>query len=190
MTVIDLPNPKERLLEWKKQVLQRDGNACINCEKQNHVAPCFIVPPDAGGRIKLSNGVTLCRDCRFQAEGSRILPTKIDNKTAINFLMSRELHESVNAYASESNFGGISSLVRHMMLTFITNPEQFEDISLWQDPGTDPAAIKVNGWVSGVQYEVFKRLCNERNLSFTNVFKGLMMVAVATGAAMFNQENS
>ena len=180
MTVIDLPNDQELLLKWKREVLARDNNTCVNCDRARHTAACFIVPPEVGGRIRPSNGVTVCRDCRILAEGSRVLPQRIDNKTAINFLISPMLHKSVEEYAGKSNFGNISSLVRHMISAFITSPELFDDISLYQDDGS---SIKINGWVDGNSYDVFKRMCGERNISFTDCFKALLMMAVDSGVS-------
>ncbi len=161
--------------EWKTAVLARDNGECVNCERRRHVTACFVVPPEVGGRMRTSNGVTICRDCRLQAESSRVLPQRIDDKTPINFLISKRLHESIETYAKGSNFGNISSLVRHMILEFITSPDLYEDIGLFQDDGSD---IKINGWVPGGHYEIFKRMCHERNISYTEAFKALLLVAV------------
>jgi len=62
-----------------------------------------------------------------------------------------------------------------MITSFITQPELYEDLQSWQDAGSD---VKVNGWVDGAQYEVFKGMCQERNLSYTDALKGLLLVAV------------
>jgi len=164
------------LEEWKKRVLERDDGKCANCTSSSKVAACFIIPPEVGGKLRLSNGATLCRECRIAAEGSRVLPTRIDNKTPINFLISNNLHEVVNRFAHNgSNFGSISALVRSMISSFIVNPEQYEDLALWQDPGSD---VKVNGWVDGSQYEVFKNMCQDRDMSYTDALKSLLLVAV------------
>lgn len=178
--VTDLETSKSTdLSEWKKAVLERDGSRCINCESARHVAASFVIPPEAGGRIKTANGVSLCRECRIAAEGHRVLPQRIDNKTPINFLVSSRLHEQVEDFVhNKSNFGNISALIRHMISAFITSPELFDDLDMWQDDGSD---VKVNGWVDGVQYECFKRLCYDRGLSFTSVFKSLLLVAITDG---------
>jgi hypothetical protein len=169
--------PDESVLsEWKRLVLARDGNRCANCERERQVAACFIIPPEVGGRMRPQNGVTLCRECRIAAEGARVLPQRIDNKTPINFLISRELHEIVDKFAHNgSKFGSISALVRRMISSFITEPELYEDLHLWQDHGSE---VKVNGWVDGSQYEVFKHMCQDRNMSYTDALKSLLLVAV------------
>jgi hypothetical protein len=178
-SVKELDAEKPDLKDWKRSVLERDKSTCVNCERTRHVAASFVIPPEAGGRIRLSNGVSLCRECRIAAEGHRVLPQRIDNKTPINFLVSRRLHEAVEKFVHEqSNFGNISALIRHMISAFITSPELFDDLDMWQDDGSD---IKVNGWVDGVQYECFKQLCYERNLSFTSAFKSLLLVAINDG---------
>lgn len=167
------------LTEWKKQVLERDAHTCVNCERTSHIAACFIIPPEAGGRLRTQNGVTICRECRMAAESSRVLPQRIDNKTPINFLISKNLHAAVDNHVhNNSTYGSVSALVRHMIASFITMPELYEDLQQWQDEGSD---VKVNGWVDGAQYETFKRMCQERGISYTDAFKGLLLVAIENG---------
>ncbi len=170
---------KPDLSEWKRAILERDGSACVNCERTRNIAVRFIVPFEVGGRIRPSNGVTLCRDCRIQSEGAQVMPQKIDNKTPINFFISRNLHDTVNKYAEVSNFGNISALIRSMIMAFITSPEQFEDLTLFQDHGSD---VKINGWVDGSQYTLFKQLCAYRGVSYTDAFKSLLLIAIDSGA--------
>lgn len=163
------------LQEWKAKVLERDGG-CVNCGRTSRIAACFVIPPDAGGTLRVQNGVTLCRDCRIAAEGSRFFPQRIDNKTPINFLVSKNLHRCVHAYVRNgSRFGSVSALLRAMISSFITQPELYEDLPMWQDRGSD---VKVNGWVDGVQYEVFRQMCKDRGISYTDAFKSLLLVAV------------
>lgn len=162
--------------EWKKKVLSRDSSCCVNCNSNDNVAACFIVPVEAGGNLVASNGVTVCRECRIAAESSRVLPQKIDNKTPINFLISESLHRVVNDYVHNgSKFGSVSALMRSMISSFITNPELYEDLQGWQDPGSD---VKVNGWVDGVQYHVFKSMCRSKGISYTDALKALLLVAI------------
>lgn len=162
--------------EWKTKVIARDGGECVNCGINQKVTACFIVPPEVGGKLRTSNGVSVCRECRIAAESARVLPTRIDNKTPINFLISRKLQETVSDYAHNgSNFGSVSGVVRQMINAFISSPEMFEDLALWQDPGSD---VKINGWVDGSQYETFKRMCQDRGMSYTDALKSLLLVAI------------
>ena len=166
----------EDLHEWKEKVIARDDGRCVNCESDQRVAACFIVPPDVGGKLRTKNGVTICRNCRIAAESSRTLPQRIDNKTPINFLISTKLHKTVKAYATNgSKFGSVSALLRAMVTSFITQPEMYVDLQSWQDRGSE---VKVNGWVNGAQYELFKSMCQERGISYTDALKGLLLVAV------------
>ena len=161
--------------EWKQSVLTRDGS-CRNCGSPNKLAACFVVPPEVGGHVRTSNGVTVCRECRLRADSARVLPQRIDNKTPVNFLMSSVLHRAVHKYAHNgSKFGTVSALMRAMISSFITQPELYEDLQSWQDAGS---AVKVNGWVDGSQYEVFKSMCRDRGLSYTDALKGLLLVAI------------
>jgi hypothetical protein len=140
------------------------------------VAACFVIPSEAGGRIRIENGVSLCRECRIAAEGARVLPLRIDNKTPINFLISNKLHDTIEKFAHNgSKFGSISALVRHMISSFITEPEMYEDIGMWQDFGS---GVKINGWVDGSIYLTFKAMCQDRGMSYTDTLKSLLLVAV------------
>lgn len=162
--------------EWKTAVLSRDSGACVNCGSTEKVAACFVVPMEVGGNLRSSNGVTVCRECRISAESSRVLPQRIDNKTPINFLISSGLHKSVNRYVHEgSGFGSLSALIRSMISSFIMQPELYEDLQNWQDSGSD---IKVNGWVCGQTYTIFRGMCRSRGISYTDALKALLLVAV------------
>ena len=164
------------LRDWKQKVLERDENACLNCSSRSKVAVCFIIPPEVGGHLRIGNGVTVCRECRLKAESARVLPQRIDNKTPVNFLMSKALHQYIHQYVHNgSRFGTVSALMRTMISSFITQPEMYEDLQVWQDAGSD---VKVNGWVDGAQYEVFKGMCRDKGLSYTDALKGLLLVAV------------
>src|SRR5580704_15930937 len=126
MSVTDLDSKKSDLTEWKKAVLERDQYRCVNCEKKSHVAAAFVVPPEVGGRIRPSNGISICRDCRLNSERARVLPQKIDDKTPINFLVSRKLHEALERVVhAPGGIGSLSGLIRQMMNLFLASPEQF-----------------------------------------------------------------
>lgn len=105
-----------------------------------------------------------------------MLPQRIDNKTPINFLISDGLHKTVNKYVHNgSKFGSVSALMRSMISSFITQPELYEDLQSWQDIGSD---VKVNGWVDGLQYQIFKGMCRGKGISYTDALKALLLVAV------------
>jgi len=65
--------------------------------------------------------------------------------------------------------------MRAMIASFITQPELYEDLQNWQDSGS---AVKVNGWIDGSQYEIFKSMCRDRGLSYTDALKALLLVAI------------
>lgn len=164
------------LLAWKTAVLSRDSSQCVNCGGEDKVAACFVIPVEVGGNLRVGNGVTVCRECRIAAESSRVLPQRIDNKTPINFLISGGLHKVVNQYVHNgSKFGSVSALMRSMISSYITQPELYEDLQSWQDDGSD---VKVNGWVDGLQYQIFKGMCKNKGISYTDALKGLLLVAV------------
>jgi len=105
-----------------------------------------------------------------------VLPARIENKSPINFFVSRNLHTHVSEYVHNgSKFGSVSALVRKMIHSFITEQDLYEDLAQWQDKGSD---VRINGWVDGSQYESFKAICSERGMSYTDALKGLLLVAV------------
>jgi hypothetical protein len=172
--------PDNILVEWKLKVLERYGNKCANCERTRQIACCMIIPAEAGGRIKPENGVVLCRECRIAAEGARTLPLRIDNKTPINFLMSKTLYTKIDNFVHiSSSFGSISALVRRMISSYIIDNEMYSDLELYQD-ASDEESVKINGWTNGLQYEVFRNLCQERNMTYTDTLKALLMIAMET----------
>jgi hypothetical protein len=164
------------VVEWKEKVLERDSSKCVNCDRHKRVAVCFIVPPEAGGNLRVSNGVVVCRDCRIASESARVLPARIENKAPINFFVSRRLHTHVDSFVHNgSKFGSVSALVRRMIYSFITEPDLYEDLKQWQDRGSE---VRINGWVDGTQYGVFKEICSGLGMSYTDALKGLLLVAV------------
>jgi hypothetical protein len=62
-----------------------------------------------------------------------------------------------------------------MISSYITQPELYEDLQSWQDTGSD---VKVNGWVDGLQYQIFKGMCKNKGISYTDALKGLLLVAI------------
>lgn len=168
-------NKKKQLIIWRKEVLERDHHKCVNCTRTYNVAPVFIIPPEVGGNIITSNGVTLCRKCLLAADSARNLPQKINDRTAINFYISRGLFNQLNKFVKDTSFNNISELVRHMVNKFIDDPSLFRDLDSWQDEGAD---VKINSLIDGSRYQLFKSQCILMNKTFTEVFKGLLRVAV------------
>jgi hypothetical protein len=165
----------KKLIEWRRAVLERDNHQCVNCTRKLNVAASFIIPPEVGGKLVVSNGATICRNCSVAADSARTLPHKINDKTAVNFYISRQLYDRVNEFAKSTKFGNISALIRHMVDRFLIEPERFSGLENWQDNGT---GVKINSWIDGGQYNRFKAQCTLMNQTFTNVFKGLLYVAL------------
>lgn len=161
--------------EWKSCVVSRDGGLCVNCESTELVSACLVVPYEVGGKLRTSNGVTLCRECRKSLYSSRVSTGRIDNKTSINFLISNRLHKDIVNFTRDSKFGNVSSLLRAMIDSFISDPDAYEDISSWQDHGSE---VKINVWVDGSKYNKFRNICKDRGISYTDALKALLLVAI------------
>lgn len=70
-----------------------------------------------------------------------------------------------------NGFNSTGSLVRFLMKKFVTHDDQFDDLNLWQEDGTD---MKINVWVDRKIYKSFKKIVNERGMTVTDAFKALI----------------
>jgi len=65
--------------EWRKKVFKRNNYTCQKCGKRNcylvahHLRPFSKYPKL---RFRVNNGITLCRDCHYEAHSRTILQTK------------------------------------------------------------------------------------------------------------------
>lgn len=172
---VDSAEEARKLIAWKKAVLARDANSCVNCLRKTNIAVSYVIPPEAGGELRVSNGVSICRQCRVAAESVKTPASKIDNKTPLNFLISRKLYNQVKDYCDDKSIS-ISALIRQMISLFIKYPEQFEDLELFQDPGSE---IKVNAWCDGDEFSTMKKMCQDKNVTLTNTLKSLLLMAIS-----------
>lgn len=66
----------------------------------------------------------------------------------------------------------MSSLVRYLIASYVSDAPRFDDLDKYQE-GED-TEVKVNVWVPIEQYEVFKILVAEKNLTVTDAVKSLI----------------
>lgn len=165
-------NPKD---SWVRAVWEEFNGKCVNCGTDERVSVRMIVPEDAGGKLVVSNGTILCRTCEVaktaveKAEAAGKTPRR-----PVNVWVSQNLYNQVQTSLKTKNgFRSMGSLVRHMMRIMVETPDRFEDLSQYQDQGSD---VKINLWLDQVAYDTFKIAMSDKNLTVTEGVKGLLLM--------------
>lgn len=159
---------------WKREVLRRAKNRCANCGSRDRVKVQMLVPKDAGGEYVASNGFVLCRTCELaKVIGSQeLVPLSGGHTRPVNFFVSSGLHARLsNGLVTNFGFKSVSALVRYLIDRYVDDPDRYEDVSLYQDGGSD---VKINVWVDRDRYARFKELANGRKMTVTDTLKGLI----------------
>lgn len=159
---------------WVTQVFERAQNQCSNCGGTDRLKAKLIVPESAGGQKIASNGFLICRPCEMASEivSRSASPASGSSTRPINFWMSRGLYGKVtNGLSRRHGFRSVSSLVRFLMSKYVSDADRFDDVSQYQDEGSD---VKVNVWVPRDTYETFKSLVDRNGMTVTSTLKGLI----------------
>lgn len=166
---------------WFRAVWEHYGGKCGNCGTDQNVAVRMVVPVAAGGLWVLTNGVTICRTCEVaQTAVRKAEETGVTPKRPICVWISRKLYDSLQSSLSKKNgFNSMAGLTRYMMKLVVEHPARFSDLDNYQDRGSD---LKVNLWVDAADYERFKGVLADRNLTVTDGIKGLMLLYTTEGA--------
>lgn len=154
--------------------IRLDDDRCANCGTTEFLAHRMVVPEAVGGKDVPTNYVLLCRACEFAAS----LGSQNDPCRAVNVYLSRTLYDRVrNTIAVKNGHASLSSLARFLVASYIQNPERYEDISNYQDDGTD---VRANMWLDGTVYDEFKRVVFAQGLTVTDVLKGMLQMYAAS----------
>jgi len=159
---------------WATRVHDACGGHCSNCGSTERLKVGMIVPKESGGREVVSNGTLLCRTCELAREISLKVPQPAsgEHTRPINFFVSQELHAKLqNGLATDYGFRSVSALVRFLMAKFVGDADQFDDLGLYQDGGSD---VKVNVWVGRDVYASFKAITDRNGMTVTETLKGLI----------------
>lgn len=152
---------------WEIKILDRASGKCGNCGSTHRVKVKMIVPVEAGGQFALENGTTICRSCEIATDVvGQSTPGRAERP--VNFWVSRRLFDKTKAM---NGFSSKGALVRFLMNKFVSVPDRFDDLHLWQEDGTD---VKINVWVDRKIYDTFKDLVNARGLTVTDALKALL----------------
>lgn len=159
---------------WVERVRDSSGGVCANCGSAHRLKVCMVVPQKAGGQLRVSNGVVLCRACEMAGDTVVGSSTKGARSRPINFYMSRPLLGRMEeGLAVRNGFASKAALVRYLMRKFVADADRFDDLRLYQDVGAD---TKINVWVDGLLYAAFKERVAERGMTVTQALKGLIMM--------------
>lgn len=162
-----------------------EDDRCANCGNTEFLAHRMVVPKEIGGNDVPTNYILLCKACEFAAS----LCTRSDPCRAVNVYLSRELFESVRStIAVRNGHASISSLARFLVASYMKDQDYYEDVSLYQDEGTD---VRANMWLDGDIYDDFKQKVYQQGMTVTQVLKGLLRMYVeATVPATSEQKET
>lgn len=164
----------DRKEAWATRVIDACGGKCSNCGSTERLKVRMIVPEESGGQRVVSNGTLLCRTCELAREISMKVPQPASGERTrpINFFVSHELHRKLkNGLATDYGFRSVSSLVRFLMAKYVTEADQFDDLGMFQDSGSD---VKVNVWVGRDIYDCFKAITDRNGTTVTDTLRGLI----------------
>lgn len=166
--------PEDRQESWATRVFDACNGKCSNCGSEHRLKVRMIVPESSGGQRVVSNGTLLCRTCELAREISLKVPQPASGERTrpINFFVSQELHRKLqNGLATKYGFRSVSALVRFLMAKFVAESDDFDDIDMYQDGGSD---VKVNVWVGRDVYANFKAITDRNGTTVTETLKGLI----------------
>jgi hypothetical protein len=156
---------------WEKAVLEAGHDLCGNCGSDDRVRVRMVVPEDAGGKFVLGNGIALCRACDLTMDLTTRYTEPVQRKRPVNFWVSSALYKRLHAGSEKTSFRSMAGLIRFLMTKYVTDHTRFDDLSNYQDTGTD---VKVNVWVEDGIYARFKELADRNGLTVTSALKGLL----------------
>lgn len=159
--------PEQKYALWEQKILERANDKCANCGSTHKVRVKMTVPLGAGGQLSMENGTTLCRACEMAADVVAASASGSAQRP-VNFWVSRRLYDKIK---SLNGFKSTGSLIRFLMSKYVTDSKRFDDLSQWQEEGTD---VKINVWVDKGVYGSFKTMVNDNGLTVTDALKALV----------------
>lgn len=171
---------------WEKEVLEVGRSKCANCGSDDRVKARMVVPLEAGGKLVLGNGILLCRTCELTLETAARYSEPTKTKRPVNFWVSRKLYDRLNSESEKTTFRSMAGLIRFLMTKYVSDPDRFDDLTQYQDAGTD---VKVNVWVESDIYARFKELVDRRGQTVTDSLKGLICLFEHESAKLFDIDN-
>ena len=166
----------DRLL-WERKVRHHFRDRCGNCGTEVRLKVRMVIPLDAGGQLRVSNGTLLCRACEMAREASS--HRKGESKSRpINFHVSKDLNDRMeHGIETYNGFHSKAGLVRALMTRYVEENSRFDDLELFQDDASPGSAkVKINIWAPNELYEDFKALADTRGFTVTATLKSLIIM--------------
>jgi hypothetical protein len=158
---------------FEQRVRKQYRDRCGNCGSDHKLRVKLVVPAEAGGLEIESNAILVCRACEMAADTVAPLVGTYGDRRIINFWVSRQTYDRMtNGMATSRGLRSMSSLVRYLMASYVEDAQRFDDLDKYQDAASSD--VKVNVWVPIQQYEVFKVLVAEKNMTVTDAVKSLI----------------
>lgn len=154
---------------WSQGVLEAAKGLCANCGSEHKVSPRLIVPEAVGGKLTLRNSVVLCRACEL---ASGMAPKKVgeEGRRLVNIWVSDRLYQKLQERKDKGHTASMGALVRFLMAQYVANQPRYDDLSQYQDSGSD---VRLNVWVDADLYASFKTLVDRQGLTVTSALKSL-----------------
>jgi len=179
------PTHEDKVRIWRNSVWDAHKGCCAGCGGDEHVVVLMTVPEEAGGKLVLENGTTVCRVCQVASKAIEKASEGKQNRRPINIWVSKDLYERLNvSLDSGHGFRSMGSLVRFMMGLVVTDAKRFHDLPLYQDTGSD---VKINLWVERPVYDEFKAVLSEMDMTVTGAIKGLLLMYVSDAEPAFRR---
>ena len=159
---------------WRNYIRDVHQHKCANCGGTDRLVVKMIIPLEAGGKLVLSNGTLICRACEMAADSAANAKTSDRPRRPLNFWVSRPMYDHlVSGLQAHNGFGSMAALVRYLMSLYVTSMDRFDDLSNYQDTGTD---VKINVWVDRGEYDKFKTSVNGRGMTVTDAIKSMILM--------------
>jgi hypothetical protein len=169
---------------WVAAVLEAAHHLCGNCGADDRVRVRMVVPEEAGGKLVLGNGIALCRACDLTLDLTTRYTEPVQRKRPVNFWVSSALYKRLHDGSEKTSFKSMAGLIRFLMTKYVTDPGRFDDLSQYQEIGTD---VKVNVWVEDGIYARFKEIADRNGLTVTSALKGLIGMFEAEASVLFDK---
>lgn len=172
-------------LSFQRSVLDRSAHQCDNCGSQDRVRARMVVPEEAGGLYRESNGIALCRTCDMARESVARDADK-NRGYVVSVWMSKGLRERVAAVLGPNGFRSWSSLTRYLMSKYVMEEKIFDDLEQYQDFDSE---VKVTVRVDQDRYSTFAAMLKRRGLTVTEALKGLYLMYSSDAGAVINRRD-
>lgn len=169
---------------WEVEVREHAKGLCANCGSDDRCEVRMVVPEAAGGQLVLGNGILLCRACDLTMDLTARYAEPVVRKRPVNFWVSHALYTRLHNGSEKTSFRSMAGLIRFLMTKYVLDPNRFDDLSQYQESGTD---VKVNVWVEDDMYLRFKELVDRHGLTVTSALKGLIGMFESEAAILFEK---